>query len=31
MFELYDRDRNGILDSSDSGPMISDAYKSFNR
>lgn len=31
IFETYDRDRNGIIDNTESIPMIVDAYKSFNR
>jgi hypothetical protein len=31
MFEIYDKDRNGIIDNQESGPMIFDAYKSFNK
>ncbi len=31
LFETYDRDRNGIIDTTETIPMIVDAYKSFNR
>ena len=31
IFDTYDRDRNGVIDSIEVVPMIVDAYKSFNR
>lgn len=31
LFEMYDRDRNGVIDNVETVPMIVDAYKSFNR
>ncbi|CAD8107203.1 unnamed protein product [Paramecium sonneborni] len=31
LFETYDRDRNGVIDTTETIPMIVDAYKSFNR
>ena len=31
IFEVYDRDRNGVIDINESGSMLSDAYKSFNK
>lgn len=31
IFDTYDRDSNGVIDSIEVVPMIVDAYKSFNR